>query len=272
MTVIDICNIALGKIGSARILALSEKDDVNLTNLYSQTRDKLLQLHHWAFALKRTRLSASGLLSGSGRTIAFVDSNPDTITDSGSGFITAGFEAGDIVNVIGSNRNNNPYRIRAVVAGVLTLETFETVVAESLTNVPGLKLYARPAHLFNYKYAEPSDCLDIIAVNETTINNQPAWDIEGGYVVTNEINSNDQIIVQYIRQVLDTTTFSRLFTECLALSLAAELAIVITNDKTLKDALLRELSDVLLNSFVTNTTRGNPDEAFKTSSWIRAGR
>lgn len=63
-------------------------------------------------------------------TIAFVDSNPDTITDSGSGFVTAGFTATDKITVVGSTSNDGTYTIANVAAGTLTLDAGDTLVAE----------------------------------------------------------------------------------------------------------------------------------------------
>ena len=56
-------------------------------------------------------------------TIAFVNNSPDpdTITDSGSGFLTAGFKAGDVITVSGSSSNDGTYVIASVVAGTITL-------------------------------------------------------------------------------------------------------------------------------------------------------
>lgn len=58
-------------------------------------------------------------------TIAFVDggAGADTITDSGSGFLTALFKAGDLITVSGSTSNDGDYTIVSVVAGTITLAT-----------------------------------------------------------------------------------------------------------------------------------------------------
>jgi hypothetical protein len=63
-------------------------------------------------------------------TLAFVDSGPDTITDSGDGFIAAGFTAGLIITVTGSTANNGTYTIGNVTVGTLTLIASDTVTAE----------------------------------------------------------------------------------------------------------------------------------------------
>lgn len=67
-----------------------------------------------------------------GTTIAFVDSNPDTITDSGSGFVTAGFEAG-IITVSGSVNNNGDFTVdrEGISTGTLTLISSDSLTAEA---------------------------------------------------------------------------------------------------------------------------------------------
>ena len=61
----------------------------------------------------------------SGTTIAFVDGGggSDTITDSGNGFVTAGFEATDKIRIIGSASNDGDYQLTGAVAGTLTMAT-----------------------------------------------------------------------------------------------------------------------------------------------------
>lgn len=66
-----------------------------------------------------------------GTGIAFVDSNPDTITDTGNGFVTAGFQAGDKIVVSGTTNNNTTFTVATVAAGTLTLIPGDTVTAEA---------------------------------------------------------------------------------------------------------------------------------------------
>jgi len=68
-----------------------------------------------------------------GTTFAAVDSNPDTITDSGNGFITAGFVAGMGIVVTGSSEggNNTTHIVDTVAAGTLTLSTASALTADS---------------------------------------------------------------------------------------------------------------------------------------------
>lgn len=59
-------------------------------------------------------------ITKSATTIAF-DSVGNTITDSGNGFITAGFLVGDIITITGSVSNNKTFTILTVAAGAITV-------------------------------------------------------------------------------------------------------------------------------------------------------
>jgi len=65
-----------------------------------------------------------------GTGIAFVDSNPDTITDTGNKFLLKGFNAGDKITVSGSVSNDGVYEIATVVAGTITLVAGDALTAE----------------------------------------------------------------------------------------------------------------------------------------------
>ncbi|UJX40387.1 hypothetical protein K9F62_17040 [Desulfovibrio sp. JY] len=62
-------------------------------------------------------------------TIAFVAAG-NTITDTGNGFVTAGFAAGQTLIVEGSTSNNGQFLITAVEAGTLTLDSAVKAVVD----------------------------------------------------------------------------------------------------------------------------------------------
>ena len=67
-------------------------------------------------------------------TIAFVDSDPDTITDSDSGFLTAGFAAGMTIIISGAGEDGNNdtfHNVATVAAGTITLASSAALTAES---------------------------------------------------------------------------------------------------------------------------------------------
>ena len=97
----------------------------------------------------------------SAATIAFVDSGPDTITDSGSGFVEAGFVAGDMIQVTNATQsaNNIIYTIDSVVAGTITLITTDTVTTEN-ADATEITLTAI-GKLFSDSVASPVDLYEL---------------------------------------------------------------------------------------------------------------
>lgn len=81
------------------------------------------------------RIDSVNTVTITASTIAFVDSDPDTITDSGSGFVTAGFAAGMTIIVSGAGESGNNgtfHNITTVAAGTTTLASSDELTAESL--------------------------------------------------------------------------------------------------------------------------------------------
>lgn len=66
-------------------------------------------------------------------TIGFTEggADADTITDSASGFLTAGFQPGDQLTVAGSASNDGTYTIKTVAAGTITLEGRNDLATEA---------------------------------------------------------------------------------------------------------------------------------------------
>ena len=83
--------------------------------------------HNAAAGGSFTAISAATMTAD---TIAFVDSGPDTLTDSGSGFLDAGFVVGQSITITGSTSNNKTVTIATVVAGTITLVAADELVAE----------------------------------------------------------------------------------------------------------------------------------------------
>ena len=64
-------------------------------------------------------------------TYSFANSNPDTILDSSSSFLTDGFVAGQKITVSGSTSNNKNLEIDTITAGVITLIAGNTLTVEA---------------------------------------------------------------------------------------------------------------------------------------------
>jgi len=67
-----------------------------------------------------------------GSRLACVNSNPDTITDSSSEFVKRGFDTDHGIWIAGSGQSNDGnYGVQTVIAGTVTLDTVESIAAES---------------------------------------------------------------------------------------------------------------------------------------------
>jgi len=82
-----------------------------------------------SFRLKTVTVAAAS--SAPVANIAFVNSNPDTITDGLGAFVADGFVAGDVIIVAGSTSNNGTYTIATVAVGVLTLVATDALISEA---------------------------------------------------------------------------------------------------------------------------------------------
>jgi hypothetical protein len=126
-------------------------------------------------------------------TIAAADSDPDTFTDSASGFVTAGFEAGDWVKVSGftESANNGHFRIATVAAGTLTLESTDTLTAEvagdSVTIATEVLKLGSQDHSFTVQKAFTDKMLFLywagVRVSELGVEIVPGSQVEGSFTL-----------------------------------------------------------------------------------------
>jgi hypothetical protein len=146
-------------------------------------------------------------------TIAFVEggAGADTITDSGSGFLLAGFVAGDKISVIGSPANTGTFTIDTVVAGTITLDSGDDLIAESvgavitiITVAPGQTVFG----LVNFGINYNGEIVDVSTYETVQANDNnerdfigtlTGWTLNaGGYYDTGETGEED--FVGRIRQ------------------------------------------------------------------------
>ncbi len=73
--------------------------------------------------------NSTGNTTYTASTIAFVDSDPDTITDSASQFVIEGFSSGDVIEVTGGPNDGKRFTIDTVLAGTITLISRDSVTA-----------------------------------------------------------------------------------------------------------------------------------------------
>lgn len=99
------------------------------------------KLHEWSGAITEVASVTANTITKKGYldkdTFEFNDNGSgtrDTITDTESGFVDAGFEAGDIISVSGTSNNDGDYTIHSVTANTITLELAEELSKETTTS------------------------------------------------------------------------------------------------------------------------------------------
>ena len=99
----------------------------------------------------RARVSNTQVTTGSLTTISFTnDGTADYITDSAAGFITAGFEVGQTIDVVAnSGTNNGQYTISAVAAGKLTLSASDSLTTENAATAGATTITSYNLNLLN---------------------------------------------------------------------------------------------------------------------------
>lgn len=107
-------------------------------------------------------------------------------------------------------------------------------------------------------YTLPTDCLRVFEFYGTDVE----WAIEGNNLLTTQ---DEEIFIRYIKQVTTSGDFPPSVVECIAVRLAAELAVKIRDDKGLRQELLAELEKVVLpTAYHLNAVEGklprNKDE------------
>ena len=97
----------------------------------------------------RARVSNSQITTGSLTTLSFTNSGTaDYISDSAEGFLTAGFEVGQTIDVVAnSGTNDGQYTISAVAAGKLTLSASDSLSTETAVTAGATTITSYNANL-----------------------------------------------------------------------------------------------------------------------------
>lgn len=113
------------------------------------------------------------------------------------------------------------------------------------------QLASTPPFGFDYAYTLPTDCLRVWEFYGYTAE----WVVESGQLLT---DAEEEIYIRYIRKVTETAYFSPSYVNCLGTLLGAELATKLADDKPMRQALLKELNDILLpEAMRLNAIEGN---------------
>jgi hypothetical protein len=137
LSYLELTNRVLKRISQSVItdVASAEGKSLIVTELINEAQNELWTQANW-YSLYKTRKWST--VTYTAATITFNDANPDTITDSASGF--GDFQDGQQILVSGSSSNDGTYTVSTAVAGTLTLQSADTLTAEaageSVTIIP----------------------------------------------------------------------------------------------------------------------------------------
>jgi hypothetical protein len=117
----------------------------------------------------RARVATKDITTGSITTISFTNSGTaDYISDSASGFITAGFKVGDKITVDStSNTNDGNYTITALTAGKMTLDTGDSLTTEDAATAGATVITNYCDYVINIS-GNNNTFYNIFAINEDT--------------------------------------------------------------------------------------------------------
>ena len=156
-------------------------------------------IYHWnpsskAFDLKWTNHNIVA------STISFTHNaeSADTINDSASGFVTAGFVAGDKITITGDSDNNGDYTIFEVAAGVLTLIDSDVLSTEGAGDSVTII-----ANCENWETVNYND--KVIATNG--IDFVLVWDTTGNFVALDTTTGVEYETGIYLTKAKYVTTF-----------------------------------------------------------------
>lgn len=243
-TDVEIVNLALVRLGATRITSLSDGSrNANEANaIYNMIRNEVLRGHTWKFAMRRATLKE--YIDNVLTITAITKANPGVVTYTGNDP-----ENGDeyrIESIVGMTELNN---VTVMVQNVnATSNTFELYDEDGdkidtsgyATYVSGGTATEQVPHSekFSSAWVLPADCLRVIQIND-----QP--EIEFEITEKGLFCNEDEVEIQYIKEVITASLFDATFVDAFAWRLAQELAIVITGSKE-KLAVAVEMYDRVL--------------------------
>jgi len=222
---VQICNMALARIGVKPIQALDTPDDIPseqcLLN-WEMSRDVVSRSHQWNCLIQPLVLV---------EVVQDPIIPPDPTPAATAWAPLTAYAAGAYV------RYGDPaYLYQALIANVSTA-VFTNDLTSGFwfqTDIGNTSPFGdcdgeNYASGWAFKYQLPEDCLLVVALNDRPCEGREEdFEIMGSCLYTDE----ERAIIKYVQAVDDTTRYDALFTECLVLHLAAAIATVLRQDDT----------------------------------------
>lgn len=247
MTQLEIANLALRKLGEAKITALNATTPAAqaASDLYQPTLDALLRKYRWNFARKSAFLEPVWVSA----TSVFLD-NPRFI---GITKASHGLVAGQRVLLSTSDYPdaNGHYYITDDPAVDTNNFYVEAAGAADITSSIG-EYHVAPQHTWAYRVAVPSDCLALRTVNGYEANRpHEFYTREGNYIFTNA----EELDIVYTRSLMggtDEGEFDVVFIQAFACLLAAEIAMPVTGAMSRRNDMMQMFQEEITAGLMSN--------------------
>lgn len=263
---LDICNMALAIIGEAPIdesvdppnLVGVDNKTVLCNLLWEPKRDALLEMHPWRFATRMVYLDHEDQIKDiTGATQA----DPVVATSAAHGF--RDYKNVYIYDVEGMTEINDlTHRIYSVATNTFSLEDVDGSAYDAYTS--GGKCRLRPPFKYEYEYYMPSDLL----VPWDLYDSSGKWEYKDGGLLTDD----DEIYLEYIAQITDSTRYNPLFVLALANYMAVELAQRVADSKILAQKAKDWFNQSIFEAMQKEAIKGEPPTNPPDTAWQEKGR
>lgn len=255
-TDVEICNLALTRVGHAVITEISASGN-RASKLcavhYEPIKKSLLREHPWNFAVKRDVLVRDEILDITNITRA----NPAVVTSAGHGFANGAVVY--IAAVRGMNEiNNRTYTVANTATNTFQLSGVDSSAYTAYAS--GGALYGYVATDYAYRFPLPTDCLKLLVFNKDEYDE---YRVEGRFIYTNEGTAQ----IEYIYDVTDEELFDSQFVDIFAQRIAAEIAYPLTENATTTEQAWRIYQDKIRMARTMDAREGTP-RGINADTWL----
>ena len=270
---IDICNLALRRLGATTIASIDEatKNAEHCTVFWTYVLDEVMEDHQWSFTKKVVTLDYAvgfGMYSATDtKTITGITAaNPAVVSCASHGFVTGNTVY--VYDVAGMTEvNARVYPITEVAGGnSYQLTGFDSTLWTAYTSGGScIRKESNPAYSSGYTYDLPADCLKALSLS-----GKSKYEILGIGSNRRLLSTTRDAVLTYNVLEETPTNMTTRFVNALGWRLAAELAIPLTKKGT-KQEWAMNMYAYTLGKTATVDARNDNMVIDTTDSWIESG-
>lgn len=269
---VDICNLALKRLGASTISSISEstKNAEHCNTFWDYILDEVMSDHQWDFTKKIVTLdyaSGFGVYSTDDvKTITGITAaNPAVVTCTSHGFVTGNTVY--VYDVSGmTEANNRVYPVEYVDANSFKLLGFDSTKWTAYTSGGSVvRKESDPKYASGYTYDLPADCLRAFGLVDKS-----EYQVFGSGSNRRLCTSTKDAILIYGFLEDTTTNFVTRFVNAMAWRLAAELAIPL-GKKAAKQEWALGMYTYTLGKTATVDARNDHQKLDDSDTWLSSG-